>query len=172
MVHKNRNERPIWLPRQYWRMLTCYRRTSMIHQESRRRPNRFRHLVYIRVPTDAYYRGGRPALYQQHGVEEIARSDAGAQNLGPTTDCIAEIIERSKVARRKSIWSRNSNARLALLDLPEKKAGRWSQGITPAITKRCHWVEPVLVAQVNFTEWTQDNQLRQPVFLGLRSNLD
>jgi len=113
MVHKNRNERPIWLPRQYWRMLTCYRRTSMIHQESRRRPNRFRHLVYIRVPTDAYYRGGRPALYQQHGVEEIARSDAGAQNLGPTTDCIAEIIERSKVARRKSIWSRNSNARLA-----------------------------------------------------------
>jgi hypothetical protein len=59
-----------------------------------------------------------------------------------------------------------------LLDLPEKKAGRWSQGITPAITKRCHWVEPVLVAQVNFTEWTQDNQLRQPVFLGLRSNLD
>jgi hypothetical protein len=29
MVHKNRNERPIWLPRQYWRMLTCYRRSSM-----------------------------------------------------------------------------------------------------------------------------------------------
>src|SRR6516165_1146630 len=43
------------------------------------------------------------ALYQQHGVEEIARSDAGAQNLGLTTNCIAEIIERSKVARRKSI---------------------------------------------------------------------
>jgi hypothetical protein len=43
------------------------------------------------------------ALYQQHGVEEIARSDAGAQNLGLTANCIAEIIERSKVARRKSI---------------------------------------------------------------------
>jgi hypothetical protein len=43
------------------------------------------------------------ALYQQHGVEEIARSDAGAQNLGLTADCIAEIIERSKVAKRKSI---------------------------------------------------------------------
>jgi bifunctional non-homologous end joining protein LigD len=36
--------------------------------------------------------------------------------------------------------------------------------------KRCHWVEPVLVAQVKFTEWTSDDQLRQPVFLGLRTN--
>jgi hypothetical protein len=43
------------------------------------------------------------ALYQQHGVEEIARSDAGARNLGATTDCIAEIIESSKANRRKSI---------------------------------------------------------------------
>jgi bifunctional non-homologous end joining protein LigD len=36
--------------------------------------------------------------------------------------------------------------------------------------KRCHWVEPVLVAQVKFTEWTSDDQLRQPVFLGLRTD--
>jgi hypothetical protein len=43
------------------------------------------------------------ALYQRHGVEEIARWDAGAQNLGLTADCIAEIIGRSKVAKRKSI---------------------------------------------------------------------
>jgi hypothetical protein len=41
------------------------------------------------------------ALYQQHGVEEIARSDAG--NLGATTDCIADIIENSKTTNRKSI---------------------------------------------------------------------
>jgi hypothetical protein len=43
------------------------------------------------------------ALYQQHGVEEIARSDAGARNLGATTHCIAEIIEHSKTNQRKSI---------------------------------------------------------------------
>jgi bifunctional non-homologous end joining protein LigD len=36
--------------------------------------------------------------------------------------------------------------------------------------KRCVWVEPVLVAQVKFTEWTSDDQLRQPVFLGLRTD--
>jgi ATP-dependent DNA ligase len=28
----------------------------------------------------------------------------------------------------------------------------------------------VLIAQIKFTEWTSDNQLRQPVFLGLRTD--
>jgi bifunctional non-homologous end joining protein LigD len=56
------------------------------------------------------------------------------------------------------------------VNLPEKRRDRWGQGITPAVMKRCHWVEPVLVAQVKFTEWTSDDQLRQPVFLGLRTD--
>jgi bifunctional non-homologous end joining protein LigD len=38
--------------------------------------------------------------------------------------------------------------------------------------KRCQWIKPVLVVQVKFTEWTHDNQLRQPVFLGLRTDKD
>jgi bifunctional non-homologous end joining protein LigD len=36
--------------------------------------------------------------------------------------------------------------------------------------KRPHWVEPVLVAQVGFTEWTRDGRLRHPRFLGLRED--
>jgi bifunctional non-homologous end joining protein LigD len=55
-------------------------------------------------------------------------------------------------------------------NLPEKGPGRWRPGITPAVMKRCTWVEPVLVAQIKFTEWTSDGQLGQPVFLGLRSD--
>ena len=35
-----------------------------------------------------------------------------------------------------------------------------------------HWVKPVLVAQVRFTEWTSDGLLRQPVYLGLRTDKD
>lgn len=31
-----------------------------------------------------------------------------------------------------------------------------------------HWVSPKLVAQVRFTEWTRDGNLRHPAFLGLR----
>jgi bifunctional non-homologous end joining protein LigD len=33
-----------------------------------------------------------------------------------------------------------------------------------------HWVEPKLVGQVGFTEWTRDGQLRHPRFLGLRDD--
>jgi bifunctional non-homologous end joining protein LigD len=36
--------------------------------------------------------------------------------------------------------------------------------------KHCQWVKPVPIAQVRFTEWTQEDQLRQPVFLGLRTD--
>jgi bifunctional non-homologous end joining protein LigD len=49
------------------------------------------------------------------------------------------------------------------INLPEKSRGRWGQGITPAVMQRCRWVKPLLVAQVKFTEWTSDDQLRQPV---------
>jgi bifunctional non-homologous end joining protein LigD len=33
-----------------------------------------------------------------------------------------------------------------------------------------HWVRPELVAQVRFTEWTADDKLRHPVYLGLRDD--
>ncbi len=33
-----------------------------------------------------------------------------------------------------------------------------------------HWVEPRLVAEVRFTEWTRDGGIRHPAFLGLRTD--
>ena len=33
-----------------------------------------------------------------------------------------------------------------------------------------HWARPDLVAQVRSTEWTADNKLRHPVYLGLRDD--
>ncbi|MBI4609873.1 MAG: DNA ligase D [Candidatus Rokubacteria bacterium] len=40
---------------------------------------------------------------------------------------------------------------------------------TPAGTGH-HWVEPRLVCEVRFTEWTQDGGIRHPAFLGLRDD--
>ncbi len=42
----------------------------------------------------------------------------------------------------------------------------------PRSNERPHWVQPALVAQVKFTEWTADNHLRHPVYLGLRDDKD
>ncbi|MEO7192170.1 MAG: DNA ligase D [Vicinamibacterales bacterium] len=36
--------------------------------------------------------------------------------------------------------------------------------------ERAHWVRPKLIAEVRFTEWTSDGLLRQPVYLGLRTD--
>ena len=36
--------------------------------------------------------------------------------------------------------------------------------------RKCHWLKPELVCQVKFSEWTNDEKLRQPVFLGLRED--
>jgi DNA ligase D-like protein (predicted ligase) len=38
--------------------------------------------------------------------------------------------------------------------------------------KHVHWVKPILVAEIGFTEWTHDNKLRHPRFLGLRDDKD
>ena len=43
------------------------------------------------------------ALYGEHGVEDISRSDAGATNLKVTSSKVAEIIERSSRNSEKSI---------------------------------------------------------------------
>jgi bifunctional non-homologous end joining protein LigD len=56
------------------------------------------------------------------------------------------------------------------VNLPEKRQGRWAQNITPREMSQCHWVEPKLVCQVRFSEWTRDGKLRHPVFLGLRAD--
>jgi hypothetical protein len=43
------------------------------------------------------------ALYQNHDVEEITRSDAGAKNLSATANCISNIIEQAKQGNKKAI---------------------------------------------------------------------
>lgn len=43
------------------------------------------------------------ALYKKHNVNEISRSDSGAENLSVTSECISQIIDFSKDNNRKSI---------------------------------------------------------------------
>lgn len=54
------------------------------------------------LPTPTIVEAAR-ALYAGHRVEEISRSDAGAQNLSVTAATIDEIIERSRKESRKTI---------------------------------------------------------------------
>jgi bifunctional non-homologous end joining protein LigD len=38
----------------------------------------------------------------------------------------------------------------------------------PKANAPAHWIRPLLACEVSFTEWTADQRLRHPVFLGLR----
>lgn len=42
----------------------------------------------------------------------------------------------------------------------------------PNTTTTAHWIKPQLVAEVEFTEWTDKNVMRHPVFIGLRTDKD
>ena len=72
------------------------------------------------------------------------------------------------LSSRRRLWHRE----LPFASVPEKSSGRYGAGITRAEMRRCHWVEPTLVCQIKFSEWTRDGKLRQPVFLGLREDKD
>jgi DNA ligase D-like protein (predicted ligase) len=55
-------------------------------------------------------------------------------------------------------------------NLPEPRGGRWGQGLTKTKMAECVWLTPVLVAQIEFLEWTGDNHLRHSKFVGLRED--
>jgi bifunctional non-homologous end joining protein LigD len=53
-------------------------------------------------------------------------------------------------------------------DLPEKR--RTLYLLTRDEMAHCQWLKPLLVAQIEFTEWTPDGHLRHSSFVGLRSD--
>jgi bifunctional non-homologous end joining protein LigD len=43
---------------------------------------------------------------------------------------------------------------------------------TPPSNEPVHWVEPKVVVEVKFSEWTNDGRLRQPIYIGTRDDKD
>jgi bifunctional non-homologous end joining protein LigD len=56
------------------------------------------------------------------------------------------------------------------VNVPETSSGRWGQGLTASEMRKCVWLQPKLVCQVGFTEWTEGGHLRHPVFRGMRDD--
>jgi len=44
------------------------------------------------------------------------------------------------------------------VNLPEAHKGRWGDGLTAEDMKKCIWVRPELVAQIEFLEWTESEK--------------
>ena len=61
-------------------------------------------------------------------------------------------------------------AECPFVNLPEPRSGRWGQGLTKAKMAECVWLDPVLVGQFEFLEWTGENHLRHSRFIALRED--
>jgi ATP-dependent DNA ligase len=53
------------------------------------------------------------------------------------------------------------------LEVPPPRSNRFG---SPLVLSRVHWVRPELVAEVKYLTWTDDNLLRQVVYLGIRED--
>jgi len=80
---------------------------------------------------------------------------------GYTQATLQELFKRFQPLRR---------TQCPFVNLPTRRGGKFGQGVSTAEMRRCTWLEPRLIAQVRFTEWTSDGGLRHPVFLGLRTD--
>ena len=93
-----------------------------------------------------------------------SRTDLGALLLGYYDD--GELRYAGKVGTgftRATLRDLAAQARAAA-------ARRARRSPTRSASATATWVEPELVAQVGFSEWTRDGRLRHPRFLGLRDD--
>jgi bifunctional non-homologous end joining protein LigD len=58
--------------------------------------------------------------------------------------------------------------RCPFVDLPSSRNAHWGGGVTAEQMLEMRWLEPRLVAQIRFVEWTTEGHLRHAGFLGLR----
>ena len=53
-----------------------------------------------------------------------------------------------------------------------RSSSPFADALPREVTRDAHWVEPLLVGEVAYTEWTREGRLRHPSWQGLRDDLD
>jgi DNA ligase D-like protein (predicted ligase) len=96
--------------------------------------------------------------YKDDGLIYVARVRAG---FVPTTR--RQVFEKLRHLQIPSC---------PLVNLPETAPSRWGEGLTAEDMKKCVWVRPEIVAQIEFLEWTESDHLRHSKFAGLRDDKD
>jgi bifunctional non-homologous end joining protein LigD len=86
---------------------------------------------------------------------------AGKVRAGFTPHARAEMLQRLNGLQARTC---------PFVNLPSARSSHWGEGVTAEEMTVLRWVKPVLVAEVVFTEWTRDGNLRHASFAGLRTD--
>lgn len=88
---------------------------------------------------------------------------AGKVRAGLTPKLRADLLKRARPLE---------TTRCPFANLPNStaKTSHWGEGITEEEMKGLRWLQPELVVEVSFVEWTRDGNLRHAAFVGLRDD--
>jgi DNA ligase D-like protein (predicted ligase) len=78
-------------------------------------------------------------------------------------------------AQKQEIFKRIKSLRIdknPFANLPMGKHGGWNEGVSLEDMEKMTWVEPEVVVQVAFVEWTNYGLLRHSSYLGIREDKD
>ena len=97
-----------------------------------------------------------------------SRTAFGALLVATRDDAHAELRYAGKVGT--GFDERTLRSLHAQLKPLERKAVPVEKSSARGVARGVHWVEPKLVAEIAYTEWTGDGRLRHPIFVGLRED--
>jgi ATP-dependent DNA ligase len=134
---------------------------------------------------DSYYESGkRSGAWLKYKVNKSQEFVIGGYTPGDPLDVVIvgyydgdKLIYAAKVRNgfvprlRRDVWQKLKGLEIAscpFANLPEKKRTQFS--LTREEMKNCVWLNPKLVAQIEFTEWTPDGHLRHSKFVALRDD--
>jgi bifunctional non-homologous end joining protein LigD len=134
---------------------------------------------------DSYYESGkRTGAWVKYKVNRGQEFVIGGYTQGNPLDALVvgyhqdkKLLYAAKVRNgfvprlRREVWTRLNDLETdtcPFANLPEKKRTQWA--LTKEEMKKCVWLKPELVAQIEFAEWTPDGHLRHSTFVALRED--
>ena len=106
-----------------------------------------------------------------HGVDSIIVG----YYLGEDLTYVARIRNGFIPASRRTMFEKLEpfvTSKGPFVNLPETGRSRWDEALDAKKMKKCVWLRPELVAQIEFLEWTEQDHLRHARFAGLRDDKD
>jgi ATP-dependent DNA ligase len=89
--------------------------------------------------------------------------------------CVARVRNGFTPSPRDTVFKKFRGLEMPkcpFVNLPRRDKGRRGEGLTAERMLECRWLQPRLVAQIEYAEWTDGNHLRHSKFVTLRDDKD